>query len=278
MSLQGNDEDMQEDWLTNAWKRQSLIPTPWQQTDLFPGLQRVTPSVTDSTNALLWRLLEQGYKPPLVAIAEQQTAGRGQWGRIWQSGKGGLYLSVLLACDFPLTYTSHVMILSAWGVAYALRQHQIPVKLKWPNDLLLGTQKLGGIKLETRHQQKRLQQVVIGVGINWCNSVPTIGIELASYCQQHKINAFQGLGYLAEVITAGLTLAWQRYHHGGIVPIHQAYLDYLAYQGQSVTLPEGTGIIKSVTTKGELVVRLDATSQLKVLLPGSIQLGYGGCC
>ena len=59
--------------------------------------------IIPSTNQYLWSLIEQKQQSPLATISEagtlcvialQQTAGRGQWGKTWQSSLGGLYLSV----------------------------------------------------------------------------------------------------------------------------------------------------------------------------------------
>ena len=156
-----------QDWLTSAWDIAETKPFTLTQSDWFPGLQLVAPRLTASTNGLLWTLPAQSYSPPLAAIAKQQSAGRGQWGRQWRSDQGGLYLSVMLDLDLAAENAPHLVLLSAWGIAYALRQHQIPVQLKWPNDLLLKGRKLGGIKTETKINQGRIQTAVIGVGINW---------------------------------------------------------------------------------------------------------------
>jgi len=66
------------------------------------------------------------------------------------------------------------------GNCYGLREHGIPVGLKWPNDLMLCGRKLGGILTETKVQQGRITKAVVGVGINW-NPVPETGINLLSF-------------------------------------------------------------------------------------------------
>lgn len=194
----------------------------------------------------------------------------------------GLYLSLLLEAKLAPTTVSHLILLSAWGVAFALRQHRIPVQLKWPNDLLLQGQKLGGIKTETKTEANQIQAVVIGVGLNWTNPVPAVGIQLQPFCQQRSLLSLQTLGDLAEVVTAGLTLAWQRYGHQGINAIHQDYLNWFAHRGQRIFLPEGEGRIESVSPQGELIVAIASNNGetersekiLKYIQPGEIRLGY----
>lgn len=265
-------ENPDADWLQRAWATADELPVPLVRSDCFHGLRIVTPPLTDSTNRLLWQWQSQGYAPPLAAIAAQQTAGRGQWGRYWRSEPGGLYLSVMLAVNLPVTHAPHLVLLSAWGIAYGLQRHGIAVRLKWPNDLLLNGRKLGGIKTETKISDDIIQTAVIGVGINWSNSVPETGIALKPFCDQVGIDSVQSLGDLAEITLAGLTLGWQRYQQRGIASILEGYLDFFAHRGQTIELPQGSGVIEAVTESGELVVSVQG--QLQLVAPGDISLGY----
>lgn len=131
-----------------------------------------------STNTTLSELLNTGAPIGSIAIAATQTAGRGQWGRTWVSQPGGLYLSMAIAPNLPATQSARLTLASAWGIATQLRHHQIPVQLKWPNDLYLSDQKLGGILTETAIRQATIHQAIIGVGMNWANHTPETAIAL----------------------------------------------------------------------------------------------------
>ena len=139
--------------------------------------------VLDSTNTKLWELIKQGAKPGTAVIADQQQAGRGQWGRTWESAEGGLYLSVAIAPRIPVQQTAQITVATIWGLATLLLQHHVPVWLKWPNDILVWGQKLGGILTETNIQGDHLQTAVIGIGINWINAVPPQAITLQTILQ-----------------------------------------------------------------------------------------------
>jgi BirA family biotin operon repressor/biotin-[acetyl-CoA-carboxylase] ligase len=152
-----------------------------------------------STNQTLWKLIDQGASVGTVVVALQQTAGRGQWGRQWSSNLGGLYLSCALAPDLLVAHSSYLTISTAWGIATELRKHQIPVKLKWLNDLILDHRKLGGILTETRIQQDLITQAVVGVGINWINLVPEVGINLQGF-----LDAINSLEKLAALTIQGI--------------------------------------------------------------------------
>lgn len=229
-----------------------------------------------STNQIVWDSLEQGENNLLVAIASEQTAGRGQWGRSWQSEQGGLYLSLGLPMEMAVEQGPHITLWSAWGIAESLRQQGIAVYLKWPNDLILEKKKLGGIKTETKVYQEKIMQSVIGVGINGSNSVPSTGINLETFLNQKKFS-IPCLEALAAITLQGLFLGHQRYQKEGIESILSAYLKYFINLGQSVLIENCQGMITGITAQGELKVRLKSPgATTEIILPlGSIQLGYG---
>ncbi|MEB3247838.1 MAG: biotin--[acetyl-CoA-carboxylase] ligase [Merismopediaceae bacterium] len=238
-----------------------------------------------STNQMLWEQLGQGDKPPIAAIAIQQTAGRGQWGRHWQSEKGGLYLSLALAVDLTLESSPHLMLWSAWGIAERLRQLEIPVGLKWPNDLVLNYQKLGGIKCETKVLHQQIHQAVIGVGLNWENPVPPQGIALKSFLASQSSRALgfaaaERIATLEQLLTItlqGLHLGYTRYQQQGIESILPGYLEYFINLHQPIAIAGTSGIITGITAQGELKVQVRSqNAQSEMILPlGAIQLGYG---
>lgn len=234
--------------------------------------------IIPSTNQILWELLDKGIEPPLVALAHQQTAGRGQWGRQWQSLSGGLYLSVAINTEIPAAAAPQLTLCSAWGIASALRQHQVPVWLKWPNDITLQGKKLGGIKTETRLRQGKIRQAVIGVGINWQNPVPEVGINLQSFFQDCPAPPISSLEMLAAIAINGLFSGCHSYWDGGIDSLLPAYLEMLENRGQNVTVNGCAGIVVGVTALGELRVRFQASGAATeiALPPGTISLKYSG--
>lgn len=121
---------------------------------------------TGSTNADLARAAEQGAAEGAVLIAESQTAGRGRLARDWVSPpRAGLTFSILLRPhDVPPTRWGWLPLLVGVSVARAVsRLAERDVRLKWPNDLLLGPdrRKLAGILAQVAGGA-----VVVGVGLN----------------------------------------------------------------------------------------------------------------
>ncbi|MCK8059548.1 MULTISPECIES: biotin--[acetyl-CoA-carboxylase] ligase [unclassified Fusibacter] len=103
-----------------------------------------------------------------IVVANEQTAGRGRLGRTWVSTPGvGLWQSILLrpsirpAGASMLTQVAAVAMLEAIEEVLALK-----VKIKWPNDLLIGEKKVCGILTEMSAELSAVQYVVIGIGLN----------------------------------------------------------------------------------------------------------------
>ncbi|MEQ8755429.1 MAG: biotin--[acetyl-CoA-carboxylase] ligase [Coleofasciculus sp. G1-WW12-02] len=258
----------------------------------LPGLQEIRGlpvylfDSLSSTNQTLWELLDRGTTPPIVVIADQQTAGRGQWGRQWQSAPGGLYLSLALTTNLAASNSAQLTMCSAWGVATALRSYGIPVLIKWHNDLLLLGYKLGGILTETRLSQGQITKAVIGIGINWSNPVPETGINLQSFFETQPTSpAVTSIEMLAAIVIQGLRSG---YHYGlesGIDNLRLSYQGLLFHQGASIQVNGNPGIVKGVTSRGDLRVGLtsadatDANADAAIspeihLKPGTISLGY----
>lgn len=179
-----------------------------------------------STNTALNETLEEGAPIGSVAIATIQTAGRGQWGRTWVSQAGGLYLSIAIAPNLPATQSARLTLASAWGIATQLRHHQIPVLLKWPNDLYLNNKKLGGILTETSVQNAMIYQAIVGVGINWTNE--TIESAIALNDQSLQIDPPIGsLEHLAALVVNGIELGQRSLQAAELQEIKADYCQWL---------------------------------------------------
>ena len=125
-------------------------------------------AVTGSTNTDALTAARDGAPHGSVYFADEQTAGRGRGDHRWQSNAGlGLYVSVLLR---PALSGARLPILPlAAGLAAAdaiAKAAQLTVDLRWPNDLLIGARKAGGILVESKTEGSEVAFVVIGIGIN----------------------------------------------------------------------------------------------------------------
>ena len=141
------------------------------------GPARVVVHSVDSTN-LLARRVATAYRAdggrPVAAsfVAYHQSAGRGRGDRRWQSLRGeGVYASLLL----PAVRSPHLTVLPLLvgvGLAEAVQPWvERKVTLRWPNDLLIGRRKLGGILIEATGASGGEVTAVVGFGVN-CDRQP----------------------------------------------------------------------------------------------------------
>jgi BirA family biotin operon repressor/biotin-[acetyl-CoA-carboxylase] ligase len=124
----------------------------------------------DSTNDEVRRRAEAGAEAGLVVLAGQQTSGRGRHGRAWASPVGNLYASVLLGVEGPLATSAQLSFVAGLALAEALERHARGplLRLKWPNDVLIGRAKVAGILLESIAGIKGAagDGVIVGTGVN----------------------------------------------------------------------------------------------------------------
>lgn len=151
----------------------------------FPGfvsaVRRVRPALaegvvvlerTTSTNDYARRLLElsplDSHPPPrTLVVAYEQSAGRGRHGQVWWSPPGaGLYASLLLPIEDP-HWVPRLPLALGVGLCSSLRDAGATLcGLKWPNDLVVGNRKLGGMLIEIVSPANRTPCAIIGFGIN----------------------------------------------------------------------------------------------------------------
>jgi BirA family biotin operon repressor/biotin-[acetyl-CoA-carboxylase] ligase len=121
-----------------------------------------------STNDLAKDLGRREAPEGTLVVAEAQTAGRGRLGRGWESPPGvGLYVSLLLRPPLPPSDLPQITLTAAVSVARALaRAAGLAPGIKWPNDLLLGGKKVGGILTEMETEPDVIRHLVVGLGLN----------------------------------------------------------------------------------------------------------------
>ncbi len=199
-------------------------------------------------------------------VADQQTAGRGRLGRRWDSQSGNLFASTLVHVrhdDPPLGGLS-----LAAGLALFISVGD-PAKLKWPNDLMIGRGKVGGILLE-----RVGDAIVIGFGVNLV-SAPEIAGRITT-C----IDKYGHLSYSRDALLNRLVewLPWavRFWREQGTAAMARRWEDEAHLRGESlaVTLPDDTrleGLFDGLTDEGALQLRL-ADGAVRVIHAGDVFL------
>jgi len=121
-----------------------------------------------STNRVAVELSQSGAPEGTLVLAEEQLAGRGRLGRTWYSPPHlGLWMSLVLRPRVPADRVFQVAICGALAVAETvLSRFPLDVRVKWPNDVLVGGAKLAGVLVETQWNGPDVRGVVLGVGVN----------------------------------------------------------------------------------------------------------------
>jgi BirA family biotin operon repressor/biotin-[acetyl-CoA-carboxylase] ligase len=134
---------------------------------IYSGKVQFLP-VTGSTNNDAMAAARNGAPHGTVIFADEQTAGRGRGDHEWHSAAGqGLYVSVILRLPIPAPHLPWLPLAGGLAAAEAVRVASgLTVDLRWPNDLLLGPRKTGGILAEAQTDAGVLAFAVIGIGIN----------------------------------------------------------------------------------------------------------------
>jgi BirA family transcriptional regulator, biotin operon repressor / biotin---[acetyl-CoA-carboxylase] ligase len=141
-------------------------------TDLA-GVRHIALGDAGSTNAAALERARAGERGPLWITARSQSAGRGRRGNAWVSAPGNLYATLLLSEPSAQAEAPQLSFVTALAlhdaVAECAPRLGPALKLKWPNDLLLGSAKLAGILIEG--ESEPVFAVAIGIGVN-CASHP----------------------------------------------------------------------------------------------------------
>ena len=134
---------------------------------IFAGKLHFFPA-TDSTNTDALAAARSGAPNGSVYFADEQRAGRGRGDHEWHSAAGeGLYTSVLLRTPIPAARLPLLPLAVGLAAAEAIRSVAgLTIDLRWPNDLLVGPRKVGGILVESKISGGAAEFIVVGIGIN----------------------------------------------------------------------------------------------------------------
>lgn len=132
------------------------------------GRKAVMLPSTLSTQGDVLKLAEEGEGEGAVVFSEEQTGGRGRFGRKWFSPPGkGIWMSVLLRPEVPLHHTPQLTLLTGVAVCRAVRACTgAEAGIKWPNDLLINGRKMCGILLESAVEDHQVRYCIAGIGVD----------------------------------------------------------------------------------------------------------------
>jgi BirA family biotin operon repressor/biotin-[acetyl-CoA-carboxylase] ligase len=239
------------------------VITEMTQRSLFGRAFRYYDEI-ESTNIEAKDLAMNGAPEGTVVIAESQRSGRGRLGRRWTSPAGkGLLFSVVLRPELSMNQAHMLTVLSAVAAAQAMEaQAGEHVQIKWPNDLIVGDRKCGGILLEVAGEQDVVEWVIIGIGINVNTEYSELPVELRRSAISLRMATGRPIDrseLLARVLLSLETSYRDAISHGfGRALTEFRQRDYLLKRSVSVQTREGPviGEATGIDNQGALLVQL----------------------
>lgn len=219
----------------------------------------------DSTNRQLAKLADAGAPEGQMVVADCQSAGRGRMGRIWFSPLGvNLYFSILLRPPVGPAQIATLPLAVGCAVIRAVARiaPEMPVGLKWPNDLYVGERKLGGILCEMAAETDRVSHVVVGIGLNVNvrrRDLPAPLSRTATSLAIETRRMFPRAETLAEIVNQ-LEPVYATWCAEGLAPFLPEIAAVDLLKGRRIRIEQDgrtvEGVAGGVQTDGALLVRL----------------------
>ena len=232
----------------------------------------------DSTNTVLMAAALNGAADGTLICTEHQQSGKGRRGRQWHSVLGGsLTFSVLWRFENGLQSLSGLSLAVGLAIARAVNRHsRHPVRLKWPNDVLVDYRKLAGILVEVQGDMNGAAFAVVGVGLNvrmsgaQRDAVDQAVVDLA------EMGVAVGRNRLLADCLLELHAVLSLFRQHGFASLREDWLKLDAYAGRAVALalPDARsvrGMASGVDETGAFLLR-DAQATLRPYSGGEISL------
>jgi BirA family transcriptional regulator, biotin operon repressor / biotin---[acetyl-CoA-carboxylase] ligase len=224
------------------------------------GYPLIKLETVDSTNAYATQMLRTGQVTEgTVILAVNQTQGKGQGGNRWISEPGSnLLLSLILRPDFILAERQFFLSMCVSNAIQGfLEPVTSPVRIKWPNDILVQGRKIAGILIENTILNQNLHTSVVGIGLNvnqqdFPDDLPdAVSLRRATGMEYNLSDTLDGL-------LASLTIHLTKLYEKSYAEIKTTYLNNLwglnAWAWYSDASGAFEGRIVDVADSGELVV------------------------
>ena len=233
--------------------------------------------VTDSTNTQAKSLGEGDAPNGTLVVAGKQESGRGRRGRSFESPAGtGIFMTLLLRPEIEPQNASMLTLVSALAVAKGI-EHMVdlPVQIKWPNDIVINGKKVCGILTEMSAQMDYVNYIVIGIGINVGNEefpeeIKDVATSIYLESGKHVNRAM-----LIEKIWEEFEDYYELYEKTqDLSSLVKEYDSYLVNRGQKVRVLDSKepyeGKAMGITDRGELIV--DTWEAIRLVSAGEVSV------
>ena len=231
-----------------------------------------------STMDVASELAHRGAPHGTIVLAEEQTAGRGRLGHSWYSERStGIYCSLILRPTMPAALAPVFTLAAGLAVADTVSEltHQ-PADLRWPNDVLLGELKCGGVLLEMTAEAERVKHLGLGIGVNVNQQAfPRELAEVATSLALVAGRRFSRAEVLETLLRAldGRCCQFLDVGSASVIADFQSRSSFawgrrVAVENESSSF---TGVTQGVDSAGFLLVRHDDTGNVEPVLAGTLR-------
>ena len=206
------------------------------------------------------RMLDAAHPEGAVALAEEQTAGRGRLGRSWDAPAGTSILVSTLLRPPPGRNAAELTLVGGVAAAVAVEQATgLAAQVKWPNDVMLDRRKVAGGLAELKDHA-----VVLGIGINVNQErgqLPPDSRTPAASLRTVTGRTFDRAAILADLLLQ-LEHRYDAWREGGLDAVYEdlGARDFL--RGRRVTVEGVPGVAQMITREGKLAVETESGALL----------------
>jgi BirA family biotin operon repressor/biotin-[acetyl-CoA-carboxylase] ligase len=261
--------------------------TPFSRTTIaanlqtaFIGKQLIVLDSVSSTNEYARGLSVTDGPHGTVIIAEEQTAGRGRFGRRWEAAASmNILFSILLRPDRSLLERIPLVpFAAAIAVAEAIETVTgLTVECKWPNDLLVSRKKISGMLLESVMTSSSIEKLVLGIGVNVNQEEFPADIQPQPTSLRNETGKPVDRILLMQRLLEALEDRYMQLIHGAPAATLALWKSRTTMFGTQVTVQQLhdtlSGIAEDISADGSLLLR-NANGLLYAVRAGDVTLGY----
>ncbi|MBT4149678.1 MAG: biotin--[acetyl-CoA-carboxylase] ligase [Candidatus Marinimicrobia bacterium] len=216
----------------------------------------------ESTNSEAWELINDGCENGTVIVTDNQYSGKGRGNRNWYATPNkSLSFSIVLSPNINSKFSNWIPLISCIAIQKAIAAFSTTVEFKYPNDIMFGKKKLGGILCESKVSEKKINQAVIGIGINVNEEIEDFDIAIKNTATSLHINSkrlYQKERVLAEILNQ-LEIIIDQFP-SNIDLIKSNWEDSCNHMNQKITFHYNNkvikGIFKSLSNSGNAILQI----------------------
>ncbi|NOZ69516.1 MAG: biotin--[acetyl-CoA-carboxylase] ligase [Deferribacteres bacterium] len=242
------------------------------------GREIIFHETTTSTNDAAFQAGRLRHDPEgIVVVADSQTAGRGRFGRRWESPPGvNLYFTVLLRPPLQPREAPLVTLAAGTAAASAIREFTgLKAEIKWPNDIIVNSRKTGGILVEMKTGTRGISLLAAGIGINVNMTPEALPEDIRPFTTSLRAESGRAVDRagLFALILDKLEHAYKILLNGDKRALINEWLRLNFTIGKKIQVktPHGiiSGVAEAINDSGELMIRL-SSGELETARAGDV--------